>query len=181
MKKISILLVFLLVFSVFATACGGGGDESSLNSDEAVSENSEDNNSGKIRTGVDVREDSFDTVISTGASYTTSLNAGENYPDTYGTELTDGIRTIAVTDNYGDETLSGYPAAYGKFRVVLDLGYVCDKVHTLKVGYLSVTDAGVNKPSSVSVHASIDGKKWENLGILKMPEFKEGTMQEASL
>lgn len=180
MKRISILLVFLIVFSVFATACGGNADESSLTSDEAVSE-SGDSNSDKIRTGIDVRESPFATVISTGASYTTTLKADDTYPDSYGTELTDGIRTSPTTDNYNDETLSGFLSSYGKFRVVLDLGYVCDKVYTLKVGYLSVSTAGLNKPASISVHASIDGKKWENLGILKMPEFEEGTMQEASL
>ena len=179
MKKIALLLSLLLVFSVFVTACQNNGEESTDVSGEASSDAPVD--STTIKTGVPVSSNPKSTIVSTGASYTSSYQAAEQYPDTYGTELTDGIRTTPVTDNYGDETLSGYSTNAGRIRVVVDLGYVCDKLYLFKVGYLSTTNAGINAPGSVTVHASIDGKKWENLGMMKKPEFAEGNMQEAYL
>ncbi|MBR5858742.1 MAG: hypothetical protein IKZ05_02365, partial [Clostridia bacterium] len=179
MKKIALLLALLLVFSVMTTACKNNGEENSDVSADASSDVSASTNS--VKTGISVSADAKSTIVSTGASYTSSYKADDNYPDTYGTELTDGIRTAQVTDNYADETLSGYSTSGGRVRVVIDLGYLCDKLYLFKVGYLATTTAGINAPGSVTVHASIDGKKWENLGLMKKPEFTEGRMQEAYL
>ena len=170
-----------MIFCVFASACNSTPDESSDVVSDVSEESSAAQNSQTVMTDVDVSANPYETIISTGASYTTSINAGENYPDSYGSELTDGIRTTVNTDNYGDETLAGFPAAYGRFRIQLDLGYVAENIYKFKLGYLSTTNAGLNAPSSVQIQASIDGKKWHNVGFLKLPEFVEGQMLEAEL
>lgn len=180
MKKISLILVLLMVFSVFATACGGDSETSTVES-EASEQSQTQEKPISTRTGIPVRENPDATVVSTGASYSSNLQADESYADTYGTELTNGIRCTPVSASYGDESLAGYPAAGGRFRIVVDLGYVCEKLYEFRVGYLSTTEAGINKPSSVSIHVSIDGKKWDNIGICKMPDFIEGNIQEAVL
>lgn len=181
MKKIALLLALLFVFTVFSTACKNDGEGTSDSADGSVAESSVPADDNKVKTGIAVVENPNATVVTTGASYSSSLKADDKYPDTYGTELTDGIRTAAITDNYGDESLSGYASSGGRVRVVVDLGYLCDKIYAFKVGYLATKNAGINAPGSIAVHASVDGKKWENLGLLKKPEFVEGTMQEAVL
>ena len=181
MKKISLILAFILIFSVFASACDSSSTESSEYVSDVSEESSKPQENQTVMSDIQVSADPHETVISTGASYSTSISAGENYPDSYGSELTDGIRTTVNTDNYGDETLSGFAAAYGRFRIQLDLGFVSDKIYKFKLGYLSTTNAGLNAPASVQIQASIDGKKWHNLGFLKLPEFVEGKMLEAEL
>lgn len=181
MKKIAFLLALLLAFSVFATACNNEGGNTSEISEQASGESSVSEDQNVIRTGIAVSENPFATVVSTGASYTSNVKPEEKYPDTYGTELTDGIRVVGSTDNYGEEALSGYTQSAGRVRVIVDLGYVCDKLYSFKVGYLSTTNAGINAPGSIAVHVSLDGKKWDNLGLLKKPQFEEGVMQEAEL
>ena len=177
MKKLSLLLALIFVFSVFVTACNNESTENS----EAASEGIVDESTQQgevIKTGVKVSQNPNETIISTGASYTKSVSAGEQYPDTYNTELTDGIRAPKITDNYGDECLSGYAANAGRLRVIIDLGHVCDKIYMLKVGYLSTHVAGIGAPASITTHVSLDGKKWENIGPLRKDEFVEGTMQD---
>ncbi len=181
MKKIAFLLAVLLAFSVFATACDNQSSDTSDASSETESEVSKKEQNRSVKTGVAVSDNPKETVLTTGLSYTTSAKAGESYPDTYGSELTDGILIPDVTDNYSDEALSGYTSSSGRIRVLIDLGHECDKLYMFKVGYISTTNAGINAPGSITVHVSLDGKKWENLGLFKKPEFQEGTRQEAVL
>ena len=181
MKKIAALLALLMLLSTFAVACDSNDSEASDASSESSAESSTEEQKLSIFTDIDVSSNPEATTVSTGASYTTSMVPGENYPDSYGTELTDGIRTIKNTDNYGDESLTGFPAAYGRFRIQVNLGFVSDRIYKFNLGYLSTQNAGVNAPSTVQISASLDGKKWQNVGFLKLPEFVEGTMQEGEL
>ncbi|MBO5913856.1 MAG: hypothetical protein J6Q72_00775, partial [Clostridia bacterium] len=113
MKKLSLLLALIFVFSVFVTACNNESTENSEASSEGIVD--ESTQQGEvIKTGVQVPQNPNETIISNGASYTKSVSAGEQYPDTYNTELTDGIRAPKITDNYGDECLSGYAANAGR-------------------------------------------------------------------
>ena len=88
-------------------------------------------------------------------SYTSSPAAAPEYEDTYGTELTDGIRSEIVDGNYSDVALSGYSSSV---QIVVDLGAVNDKIYGFKVGYLCYDQAAIAEPGSLSVFVSIDGK-----------------------
>ena len=155
MKKLSLLLALIFVFSVFVTACNNESTENSEAASEGIVE--ESTQQGEvIKTGVQVPQNPNETIISNGASYTKSVSAGEQYPDTYNTELTDGIRAPKITDNYGDECLSGYASNAGRLRVIIDLGHVCEKIYMLKVGYLSTHVAGIGAPASITAHVSLD-------------------------
>ncbi len=188
MKKLSLLLALLMILSVFITSCGDdSSDESSVTDSSEISEesskseteNSKDENS--IVTDIAVKENPASTVISNGASYTCEPGADEVYPDTYGTELTDGIRANPDAPSYGDEAFAGYTTSSGRRTIILDLGYVAENIYEFKVSYLATRDAGIAAPSSVMVYGSLDGKKWENLGRAKLPQFEENTVQEAVL
>lgn len=181
MKKIALLLAILFISSVFITACNNSSEQSSEVESDASAASSSSADEFNVYTEVSVSDEPFETVVSNGASYTNTLAAGEEYPDSYNSELTDGIRCTGDSANYSDETLSGYPSREGKVRVVIDLGFECDKLYKFNVSYLATTQSGINAPTSISVQASIDGKHWETVGRPEKPEFVEGTMQEATL
>lgn len=186
MKKIALLLAVVFVFSAFVVACDPVEDTSSASSDSsAISEESKDPTADYVLTGNPVNENPNETIVSNGSSYTKSVEAGVDYPDTYGTELTDGIRCETTDGTYSDSALSGYQSLV---TVVLDLGTVRADLYKFKVGYLSFNDAGISEPTSISVSASVDGAKWTRVGNLNKtvppednPKALEGTVQEASL
>lgn len=184
MRKLSLLLALITLLSVFLAACDNtpadvSGAVSDVNS-ETSSKNETSSEESKEEVSKDpVREDAQKTVISNGASYTKSEQAGEAYPDSYGTELTDGIR--CVSNSYGDEATSGYTINGNTLNVIVDLGYVEAKLHSFKVSYLATTQAGINAPSRLIVAVSKNGKNWTTVGTMQKPTFEEGTMQEATL
>jgi hypothetical protein len=49
------------------------------------------------------------------------------------------------------------------------------------MGYLGTTNAGIRPPNKVTIAVSSDGKKFENVGDMTIPEFVEGQRLEASL
>ncbi len=184
MRKLSLLLALVTLLSVFMVACDPTPDVSNVNSETSLEnslENSKepDEESKEEEVKTPVREDAFQTIISTGAGYTKSAEPGTSYPDTYGSELTDGIH--CKSNSYGDEAVSGYTINGSTLSVIIDLGYVTDKIHTFKAFYLSTRDAGIAPPSRVTVSVSKNTKDWKNLGMLKQPAFEEGTIQAATL
>ncbi|MBO5869401.1 MAG: DUF4855 domain-containing protein, partial [Clostridia bacterium] len=184
MKKLSFILALLFLITTFVTACSNDNNSSESDDSSYIESNdssiaSDDNQS--VFTEIAVSSNATETIVSNGASYTNTATAGESYPDTYGTELTDGIRSKTETADYNDEPLSGYPSKSGNVKVVIDLGYDCDKIYKFSVGYLATTVAGIAPPSSISVEVSKDSKYWENLGNPAKPAFQEGIMQEATL
>ncbi len=186
MKKIAFLLSLILVFSVFAVACQDTSETSDASDASSNAENtSEEAKKQFVLTGIPVDENPQSTIVSYGASYTKSAEAGAEYPDTYGTELTDGIRSNIIDGNYSDAPLSGYNSSV---TVIMDLGTVYDRLYSFKVGYLCYNEAGISEPASMAVHASIDGKKWTRVGSLSKAVPPEddtdayiGTVQEATL
>ncbi len=187
MKKIAFLLVLAMLLSVFATACGNDGsyDSSIVESGDNGGEESKATESESVLTGVPVSENPNETIISNGASYTSSPAAAPEYEDTYGTELTDGIRSEIVDGNYSDVALSGYSSSV---QIVVDLGAVNERIYGFKVGYLCYDQAAIAEPGSLSVFVSLDGKKWSSVGGLQKavppednPTAFNGTVQEASL
>lgn len=184
MKKIALLLAMIMLVSVFSASCTTveETEQSSSSSEASQEEVSETQKPASVvKTGVAVGENAHETIISTGKSYVKSAEAGEAYPDTYATELTDAVRTDPSSNNYSDESLSGYTISGSRLNIDIDLGYECDKIYAFKLGYLCTSDAGISPPASVAVYASIDGKKWTIIGNMKKPDYVEGTMQDAYL
>lgn len=184
MRKLSLLLALVTLLSVFLVACDNTTDVSDVlsgvNSETSLENSKEpDEESKEEEKKTPVREDAFQTIISIGAGYTKSEEPGGSYPDTYGSELTDGIH--CMTNSYGDEAVSGYTISGKTMSVIIDLGYVTDKIHTLNAIYLSTKQAGIAPPSRVTVAVSKNTKDWKNLGVLTQPAFEEGTMQTATL
>lgn len=185
MKKISFLLAFLIVFSVMITACGEAvTDESSVDasveesaSGDQSNETSKPKKESPVLTGVAVDENAKSTVISNGASYTSQIAADANYPDSYNSEMTDGIRVSPDSPSYGDEATAGYTASAGQIFIV-DLGYECDKIYEFTVGYLCTREAGIGPIGTVTIYGSLDGKEWQKVGRSSAPEFEEGTVKD---
>ena len=200
MKKIALILAIVMVFSVFAVACVDDSTTTSSSEDASsveVSENekSEVSKPAKVyetRTGVEVAEDAKETIISGGASYTTysgkrPAEADEQYPDSYGTELTDGVTGVAV-DNFYDQTLSGYTSS--SLNIDVDLGKEFDTIHKFTVAYFSLPTAGISIPGAIYVYASIDGTNWEAINAdgndrtfdsMTKPSTQAGTVQVAEI
>ena len=126
-----------------------------------------------------------DNNIAAGKEYVTSWDATQ-YPDTNGTELTDGIRG---TDYYKHQAWSEYEeksyeeeasdgssyTRYEDFTVTVDLGSVQSfeqvQLGTLKgIGYSSV----INNPKAVKVEYSSDNTNWALFSEEEMATLPEG-------
>lgn len=201
MKKTAIILLIALLLPVLF-ACNGG-DEISVQ--ESSSEESTENVSSREdassksaetsekETSKEESEESkepeipiservqYATVVSTGCSYTTNVEAASQYADTYNGELTDG--EFAEAFGYSEERYAGYaPGSVGKVVVTVDLGKVYDNLYQFDMSYLHTTDAGISPPGTVVVEASADGKEWVKLGTAARPVGAEnGTGQIMSL
>ena len=175
MKKTALLLVLVMLLSVFAgcknteTNVSDISDESSQ-TNEVSKEISED-------TRIPVENPQNATVISTGTSYENDSVAGDAYPDTYGTELTDGQFAPDTDSSYSDSKYSGYTDS--TVFVTIDLGKVYDNIYEFRCSHLSINAAGIFPPGSVKIMVSEDGEKYTNVGYCKVPELEEGTRKEA--
>ena len=122
MKKISILLVVLILSATLITACSESNTD--VSSGESVNESgdasldtSANESSGSVKkdpptyTGISVGANAQHSVISNGASYTSQPAASNDYPDSYTSELTDGVRISAASPSYSEEAASGYEAS----------------------------------------------------------------------
>lgn len=188
MKKISILLVVLILSATLITACSESNTD--VSSGESVNESgdasldtSANESSGSVKkdpptyTGISVGANAQHSVISNGASYTSQPAASNDYPDSYTSELTDGVRISAASPSYSEEAASGYESSAGQ-TFVIDLGYESDKIFEFKVGYLATNEAGIGPVGNVTVYGSLDGKKFDRLGKGKAPTFENGKVEE---
>ncbi|MBO7737880.1 MAG: DUF4855 domain-containing protein [Clostridia bacterium] len=168
----TLLIIAAMLLPVFAGCVTPDSDNSdtSVNISEAESEVQEDK-------GDPVTEPEFSTVISTGKPYTTSVEAGEKYPDSYGIELTDNITGPAGSAEYKDVNYVGYPG--GTLTITLDLGKIHTKIYEVRMGYLSTTNAGIAPPSGVKIKISKDGRKYTDAGEMTIPEYVDGDRLEA--
>jgi hypothetical protein len=168
----TLLIIAAMLLPVFAGCVTPDSDNSdtSVNISETESEVQEDK-------GDPVTEPEFSTVISTGKPYTTSVEAGEKYPDSYGIELTDNITGPAGSAEYKDVNYVGYPG--GTLTITLDLGKIHTKIYEVRMGYLSTTNAGIAPPSGVKIKISKDGRKYTDAGEMTIPEYVDGDRLEA--
>ncbi len=190
-----ILLASLLLTTVLLASCGNEAETSSQAqtsngangttdaSGDVSGEISEDQPPVENLVGGPIQENPFASVISTGTTYTVSgATPGEDYPDSYSSEMTDGKMAPASSADYNDAAYTGFHSGGTSYMtIVLDLGEVYDKIYSFKVGYLSTTNAGIRPPEVVSVSISKDGDTYTNMGDLEIPEFVEGCRLEATL
>ncbi len=172
LRVLALIMIAALLLPVFSGCVTDdeNSSDTSVNVSEEVSKESENK-------GESVESPEFATVVSTGVSYTASVEAGEKYPDTYGIELTDGTKAPAGSADYKDVNYAGYLG--GAFTVTLDLGEVYTKIYEVRLGYLSTTNAGIAPPAGVEVKISEDGKKFTDAGSMTIPEYVEGDRLEA--
>ena len=189
-RVLSLFIALLLVTSLF-TACSNNDDTSepssgSVSSDTGLSEGNASEELSESSVTEESQEISGEeknmkeVSISVGKTYTTSLPASSNYPDTYGTELTDGMLAPRDGATYTEKRCVGYEAgSSSQFTVTVDLGQIESGITRFGVDYLSVREAGVAPPKSVNVKYSDDGKKWSKPMACLLPEYIDRTMQEA--
>jgi hypothetical protein len=197
MKKLCLLIALLILVSSVLVACGSSGGETSKEPSsagqesngtsqtdstggESSGESSEPSQNESSEEEPEVYE--YATVVSTGKPYTSTVEPGEAYPDTYNSELTDNLFAPTTGVGYSDSKLVGYaPGSESGVTIVVDLGEVMDKLYEFKVSYLCTSVAGIAAPSSISVYISSDNANWERAGRLTMGKYEEDTMQIATL
>ena len=190
-KRVLSLFIALLLVTSLLTACGNNDDTSEPFSDGVSSDtDASEGNASEELSGSPVTDESEEisgeeknmkeVSISVGKTYTTSLPASNNYPDTYGTELTDGMLAPRDGATYTEKRCVGYETgSSSQFTVTVDLGQIESGITRFGVDYLSVREAGVAPPKSVNVKYSDDGKKWSKPMACVLPEYIDRTMQEA--
>ena len=175
MKKFSISFVALMLIATMMipllTACDGNSETST---DESVDSSFEVSYSGER---IPVENPELATVISKGKAYTVNYPANEKYPDDHAAELTDGVLAPAKGLEYTNSKYAGYNTR-NELRVTIDLGERHDKIYKVVMGYLCSTEAGIAPPQSVDVYVSSDGRKYEPVGTMKLPEFEADVRQE---
>ena len=180
-KKVSVLLAFLLVFSVLVTSCGGNEEEpSSVSAESSEDVISAAESSAETSSEASAAESSaeeskepvvrtYRTPVSIGASYTSSAAAGADYEDSYGIELTDGIYAERESVSYNDTKLSGYGiGASSTVTFVLDLGETKDDLYAFEIDFLDTDTAGIKAPASFTVSVSDDGTTFTTLGNVRI-------------
>ena len=170
MKKIALFLAVIMLLTLFITACTKENDGTS-------SDGSEDGTSDTSSPDEAISP-TYSTVISIAKPYEVNAEAGEAYPDTFGSELTDGI-FAAASAGYSDSKLSGWTAS--SLIVTIDLEEVYDRIYAFEASYLSTRIAGIAPPSSVMIRYSLDGENWSVAGNAKMPEYEPDVMKVARL
>ena len=186
MKKLSFILAVIMLISLVITACGNEiaegsqetSDEISSESSAAGGENSKGEDKDSVYTDVAVKNDPKRTAVSIGASYTISMGPDDQYPDTFGTELTDGVFVTGDAAVYSNEAFAGFISGGGHL-LEMDLGREVDTIYELNVSYLATEIAGVARLGNVVVYASADGENWEKLGKAKINKTEEAKMETA--
>ncbi len=115
-------------------------------------------------------------ILSAGKQYTYSVAPSSNYDDSYNCEMTDGVYNIAT---------SYYAGSFCGFNkttdIIIDLGNDGKNINKFELSYLSVNEAGINIPRTITVSGSNDNKNWMSLGKMTIPAYKENTVMRASL
>ncbi len=180
MKKLSLLIALLMVFSVFATACPASdeGDNSSVSSAESTP--TQQRPIFGIQSIGAVKENPSAAVVSSGLKYTiTDATPDTAYPDTYNKQLTDGLWVNCLNGSYADPAWVGYAAP--KVTIRVDLGTVYDTLYDFKLGYFYSTPEGIAHIIEVKVFVSIDGSRYDELGIMEIPKAVSGQSHVARL
>lgn len=186
-NRLKSIIALILAASMLVVAFAACSEETATESSDTESESSVDAESSTsteeskpdtLPLGDPVKDPEYATVISAGQSYNVNVAAGEQYPDTYGIELTNGAFGAADSGDYNAPEYSGYHGA-SAVVITIDLGQVYDSIYEFRLGYLGTKNAGVCEPSAIRIHVSEDGKKYYKACDLEIPEFSEGKRLEA--
>jgi Domain of unknown function (DUF4434)/F5/8 type C domain/Domain of unknown function (DUF5109)/Fibronectin type III domain len=102
--------------------------------------------------------------LALGKSYTASTPASSSYPDTNGTELTDGVFGAAsYTDSAWQGRLTGSP-----FTFTVDLGSD-ETFQEIDSDWLQVDSAAIYLPAQIQVSVSTDGTNFTSVGTMNAP------------
>lgn len=157
---VALLLIFSLFLCLFAAACtqdGEGASSDTAPSDEtsAAGTSSEGASSDEPET----EEFTYRTNIALRKPYTGS-EAVNSYPDTYGSELTDGLTYNGNGQTYFDPCWSDY----GKpdpVEFVIDLEEIYSGIYAFGISYMVEAGPGIGAPQGIRVYWSEDGETWE--------------------
>ena len=117
--------------------------------------------------------------IALGKSYTVSSAPGANYPDSFSSELTDGVIFSDENPMYYDARFSGYSDPY--VYITVDLKDKGKFINGFELHYLSINTAGVYIPSDASVAGSNDNVNFDDLGKMSIPAYVPNTTASATL
>lgn len=104
------------------------------------------------------------SLLSSGKTYTASLAADASYPDTSGTELTNGTTGTAV---YTDAAWQGRNTG-SLYSFTVDLG-ASHTVKQVSIDFLQYTSVAIYLPSSIAVSTSTTGTTFTSLVTLPKP------------
>jgi uncharacterized protein DUF4434/F5/8 type C domain-containing protein/fibronectin type III domain protein len=102
--------------------------------------------------------------LAAGKSYTASTAASSSYPDTNGTELTDGVfGSASYTDSAWQGRLTGSPYSF-----TVDLGSD-ETFQEVDSDWLQVDSAAIYLPAQIQVSISTDGTNFTSIGTMNAP------------
>jgi len=104
-----------------------------------------------------------DVTVSLGKTYTVSKEAAAEYPDSYNSELTNGVSENGAY-SYSNSELAGF--ATRSLQVVLDLEKAQSGIHTISASYYLDSVAGVSSSLGFTAEYSTDNSAWTKLGTL---------------
>ena len=158
---VALLLVFSLFLCLLVSACTQKGEEGFSGDGTSTEETSaSDTSSGSGTSGDEEAEQfTYRTNIALRKPYT-GPEAEHAYPDTYGSELTDGLTYGGNGQTYFDPCWSDY----GKpdpVEFIIDLEEVYSGIYAFGISYLVEIGPGIGAPQSVRVYWSMDGETWD--------------------
>ncbi len=188
MKKRFCTLISLLLIAALLAACTAdvaGGESSLTDVSDAESESSAEasadtsSETSKEESAEESREPdvyTYYTAVSIGKSYTLTTAPSDTYPDSYNSELTNGLLAPAGS-GYSFDGACGFN---GNTNVIIDLGEDCTRINRIEVEYISTYTAGLAPLSRGTAYGSNDGTTYDMLGTLSIPKYEEG-VQTATL
>lgn len=157
--KAKSLFCLLLALLLGLMACTPAADESSATESPDGSEPAVESSAPEESGSEEPFEPAYSTVVSRGKPYT-GPTAVDSYPDTYGSELTDGL--YAEGDlGYSDPRWSDY----GKpdpLTFTIDLGEIVDRIYMFEISYYHEIGPGIGTPQAMRVEWSVDGETWDD-------------------
>lgn len=167
---VALLLVFSLFLCFCASACtkaGEGSEPGSAESSSAASEEEVSSGGGEQT----VEGFTYRTNIALQKPYTAPTPASA-YPDTYGSELTDGLTYVENGLSYQDPCWSDYLQP-DPVTIDIDLGEINDRIYAFGISYYVLMGAGIGAPQSVRVYRSDDGESWHGAGRIHTESVPE--------
>ncbi len=158
-------LIFMLASLLLLGACSNTVTDESSSSEE---------NSGEENVG-----GTYETLVSVGKPYTTSVKPNDTYIDCYGQQLTDGEKTSNVGAHYSDSRMVGFTS---NCIIQIDLGEEDGKrIKKIVARSLEMHQDGVRLAASARFAGTADGKKFKTLGSRPFKETGDLTVSEVSI